>query len=238
MLPLTIEEGHGEIRKSTGAPSSPGPMRYSSLSLKELVCLCAADPRDDDAWKEFVSRVNKPIALTIMRVFLRVLRVKPSLSLVQDLAQETYVKLLRHGCRRLRDFAIKHSDDGAILAYIRKTAANATHDCIRRYPPVPTIDIDPETEQKADKSQERTAYRVFLNEIDGHLKHCLTGPDRKRDRMIFWLYFLQGMSCKEIASLPTIGLTDKGVGAVIERLKKCLRERILRSRPDSEDDEE
>lgn len=166
MLPLTIEEGHGEIQKSTGAPSSPGPMRYSSLSLKELVCLCAADPRDDDAWKEFVSRVNKPIALTIMRVFLRVLRVKPSLSLVQDLAQETYVKLLRHGCRRLRDFAIKHSDDGAILGYIKKTAANATHDCIRRYPPVPTIDIDPETEQKADRSQERTVYRVFLNEID------------------------------------------------------------------------
>jgi len=31
---------------------------------------------------------------------------------------------------------------------------------------------------------------------------CLTGPDEERDRMIFWLYFRQGMSTKEIVSLP------------------------------------
>ena len=56
--------------------------------------------------------------------------------------------------------------------------------------------------------------------------------------MIFWLYFRQGMSSKEIASLPTIGLGAKGVGSVIERLKHCLREQILRLRADSEDDKE
>lgn len=41
-------------------------MRYSSLSLKDVVCLCAG-PRDDEAWDEFVSRIGKPINLTIMR---------------------------------------------------------------------------------------------------------------------------------------------------------------------------
>lgn len=45
--------------------------------------------------------------------------------------------------------------------------------------------------------------------------------------MIFWLYFRQGMSTKEIASLPAIGLSAKGVGSVIERLKRSIREHIL-----------
>jgi hypothetical protein len=55
--------------------------------------------------------------------------------------------------------------------------------------------------------------------------------------MIFWLYFRQGMSTKEIASLPTIGLGPKGVGSVIERLKHAIRDQVLGTRSDSEDDE-
>ncbi len=84
-------------------------------------------------------------------------------------------------------------------------------------------------------SQEKIAFKVFLNEIDEHLKHCLTGADQERDRMIFWLYFRQGMSTKEIASLPTIGLGAKGVGSVIERLKDAIRKQIVESRLDSKD---
>jgi len=67
---------------------------------------------------------------------------------------------------------------------------------------------------------------VILGEIDDRLKQVLTGPDRERDRMIFWLYFRQGMSTKEIASLPAIALSTKGVGSVIERVKQCIREQI------------
>ena len=45
--------------------------------------------------------------------------------------------------------------------------------------------------------------------------------------MIFWLYFRQGMSTKEIALLPTIRLSAKGVGSVIERLKHGVRQQIV-----------
>jgi hypothetical protein len=37
------------------------------------------------------------------------------------------------------------------------------------------------------------------------------------------------MSANEIASLPGIGLTAKGVGSVIERSKGCIREWVLQS---------
>ena len=218
------------------------PTRYSSLSLKDVVCLCAG-PGDDEAWEEFVSRVGRPISLTIMRT--ASLWGEPSRPLVEDLVQVTYLKLWEDGCRLLRNFAIQHPE--AILGYLKKTATNATHDYFKHghsqssggdQPHVSTSDVDPEAGRGVHGSQERIAFGVFLNEIDEHLKRGLTGPDQERDRMIFWLYFRQGMSTKEIASLPTIGLGAKGVGSVIERLKHGIREHILGVRPDSDDGEE
>jgi DNA-directed RNA polymerase specialized sigma subunit len=87
--------------------------------------------------------------------------------------------------------------------------------------------VEPEAAQETQGSQEKIAFEIFLSEIDQYLKTCLTGPDQERDRMIFWLYFRQGMSSKEISSLPSIGLSAKGVGSVIERLKHSIRDQIL-----------
>jgi len=221
--------------------NTPRPTRYSSLSLKDIVCLCAG-PRDDAAWEEFVSRVGKPISLTIMRT--ASLWGKPSRPLVEDLIQITYLKLWEGGSRLLRDFAIQRPE--AILGYLKKTAANATHDYFKHghsqssggdNPHVSTSDVEPEAGKEVEGSEERIAFEVFLSEIDKRLKRCLTGSDPERDRMIFWLYFRQGMSTKEIASLPTIELGAKGVGSVIERLKHGIREQILSNRSDSDDDD-
>ncbi len=222
--------------------NTPKTARYSSLSLKDVVYLCAG-PCDDEAWEEFVSRVGRPISLTILRTASQ--WGEPSRSLVEDLVQVTYLKLWEGGCRLLRDFAIQRPE--AILGYLKKTAANATHDYFKHghsqssggdEPHVSTSDVEPEAGKEVHGSQEKIAFEVFLNEIDEHLKRCLTGADQERDRMIFWLYFRQGMSTKEIASLPTIGLGAKGVGSVIERLKHAIREQILESRSDSDDGEE
>jgi hypothetical protein len=46
------------------------------------------------------------------------------------------------------------------------------------------------------------------------------------------------MSTREIASLPAIGLTTKGVGSVIERMKHSIRDRILGQGADSDDNQE
>jgi len=222
--------------------NTPKTARYSSLSLKDVVYLCAG-PCDDEAWEEFVSRVGRPISLTILRTASQ--WGEPSRSLVEDLVQVTYLKLWEGGCRLLRDFAIERPE--AILGYLKKTAANATHDYFKHghsqssggdKPHLSTSDVEPEAGKEVHGSQEKIAFEVFLNEIDEHLKRCLTGADQERDRMIFWLYFRQGMSTKEIASLPTIGLGAKGVGSVIERLKHAIREQILESRSDSDDGEE
>lgn len=207
------------------------PTRYSALSLSDLICLCAG-PCEDDAWREFVARVDKPICLTIQRSASQ--WGEPSRTVVEDLAQTIYLKLWEDNCRRLRDFAVEHPD--AILAYLKKVAANATHDHFKHHRSqssggaeahLSTADVDPEAGQQADGSQQRIDYAVFLDEIDDYLRRGLAGPDVERDRMIFWLYFRQGMSTKEIASLPTVGLTAKGVGSVLERLKRSVRKQLL-----------
>lgn len=220
---------------------TPRPTRYSSLSLQDVICLCAG-ARDDEAWEEFVFRVGKPISLTVMRT--ASLWGEPSRSLVEDLTQVIYLKLWEDGRHLLQDFAMQHPE--AILGYIKKTAANATHDYFKHgysqssggdKPHVSTSDVDLEAGKEVYGSQEKIAFGVFLNQIDDHLKRSLTGPDQERDRMIFWLYFRQGMSTKEIASMPVIGLSTKGVGSVIERLKHCVREQIIAIPSDFHDDE-
>src|SRR5262249_27350444 len=102
---------------------------------------------------------------------------------------------------------------------------------------VSTTDVDQEAGREVHGSQEKIAFAVLLKEIDERLKDGLSGPDQERDRTIFWLYFRQGMSTKEIASLPSIGRGTKGVGSVIERLKHYIRKQILSSPSFFEDNE-
>jgi len=164
---------------------------------------------------------------------------------VEDLVQVTYLKLWQGGRQLLRDFALQHPE--AILGYLKRIAANATHDYFKHdysqssggdRPHTSTNDLEPEATYESQGSQGRIDLGVFLAEMDDLLRHCLAGPDAERDRTIFWLYFRQGMSTKEIASLPPIGLSPKGVGSVIERLKHALRDRIVGIPPGAEDNEE
>lgn len=222
--------------------NTPRSTRYSSMSLRDVVCLCAG-PCDDEAWEEFLSRVGKPIRLIIMRT--ASLWGEHSRSLIEDLTQTTYLKLWERGRLLLNEFAIERPE--AIIGYLKRTAANTTHDYFKHShsqlsggdkPHVSTSDIDPEAGEEIHGSQESISWHVLLNEIDEHLTRCLTGPDQERDRTIFWLYFRQGMTAKEIASLPAIGLGAKGVGSVIERLKHSIRDQILGIQLDSDENDE
>jgi RNA polymerase sigma-70 factor (ECF subfamily) len=213
--------------------------RHASLSLKEVICLCA-ESRNDEAWEEFVSRAEKPVSFVVMRT--AALWGEHSRAVVEDLIQITYLKLWEGGGSHLRDFAIQRPE--AIWGYLKRTAANATHDSFKHSHSqssggstlhLSTSDIDPKAGREVHGSEEQIASSVFLQEIDEHLKHCLTSPDQERDRMIFWLYFRQGMSTKEIASLPAIGLSAKGVGSVIERVKHSIRDQILGTARNSDD---
>jgi RNA polymerase sigma-70 factor (ECF subfamily) len=68
---------------------------------------------------------------------------------------------------------------------------------------------------------------VLFKQIDECIESCLEDANRDRDRTIFWLYYQQGMTAKDIAALPSFNLSAKGVESVIFRLIRMLRERMV-----------
>ena len=50
-----------------------------------------------------------------------------------------------------------------------------------------------------------------------------TGP---RDRLIFRLYFIEGLTVGEIAAIPSVSLTESGVEKCVRRIREALREEL------------
>src|SRR5712672_177772 len=101
-------------------------MSYSSLKVGDLIRVCA-ESRKSEAWGEFLRRFQPVIAGTAYRAAER--WVKPSPSLIDDLVQDTFVKLLGDQCRILREFHEERED--AIYAFIKVLTINLVNDFFR-----------------------------------------------------------------------------------------------------------
>lgn len=110
-----------------GVQSRRLPMSYSSLSCDELVRACA-ESGNAEAWQEFVCRFEKHIKLVIWRVARRWGEDSPTV--IQDLVQDTYVKVCADDCRFLRNFKPQHED--AFFGMLKVTAANVARDYFGR----------------------------------------------------------------------------------------------------------
>jgi len=211
--------------------------RYSSLSAENLIRVCGTAP-DAEAWEEFVSRFQRAISLSIIRASYHWSELPRQQ--VDDLVQDTYLKLCSDRFRLLGNFAVQHPD--AIVGYIKTIAANVAHDYFKsqhsqkrgsRQTHASLDDIDPASGNSSPGSQAATERQILLQQVDQCLAACSTGPDQERDRLIFWLYYRQGMSAKAIAGLPSVGLTAKGVESAILRLTRLVRERMVNTPRDT-----
>ena len=208
--------------------------RHSSLSGEELIRACA-EATDGAAWDEFVSRFHRPISLSVIRTAYKWSELPQQV--VDDLVQETYLKLCANRCRPLLQFATEHPD--AVLGYIKTIATNVAHDHFKslhskRRGSGEVSQMTDDGEVKAETcrgaGQEALEHQVLLKQINQCLESCSEGPDQERDRTMFWLYYQQGMSAKDIAALPTIGLSAKGVESAIFRLTRLVREQLVSMR--------
>src|ERR1022692_959708 len=92
------------------------------MSEEELIHACESN--DGAAWEEFVSRFHRPVSFSILRTAWQWGGAPPHV--VDDLVQETYLKLCANKCRLLGEFAAQHPE--AIVGYIKTIAANLAHD--------------------------------------------------------------------------------------------------------------
>jgi RNA polymerase sigma-70 factor (ECF subfamily) len=206
-------------------------MRYSSISADELIRACV-EFDDADAWEEFVSRFHRPISLSVVRTARQWSDVPQQL--FDDLVQETYVKLCSDKCRLLHGFACQHPE--AVPGYIKTVAANVVRDHFKSLhsqkrgagrSPESLEEMDPKASGQSLGSQGAMERQILLKQIDQCLGTSPAGSDQERDRVIFWLYYQNGMSAKAIAALPTVGLSAKGVESSILRLTRFVRQQIV-----------
>jgi RNA polymerase sigma-70 factor, ECF subfamily len=202
-------------------------MDYSSLSCDELLRACA-EPENAEAWQEFVRRFKPLITVTVRRVACRY--GAGSNPIIEDLVQDTYIKICAKSFRLLRTFMSNHAN--ACYGMIKIIARNVAIDHFRSpYPDDPyRPDVDPIDPEPPNPSRhsvprnelDRQIVRQQIDKIDKILKkHC-----SQRDQDIFWLYYLQEFSAREIAELLKFKeLSIKGVESILYRLKRLICEK-------------
>jgi RNA polymerase sigma-70 factor (ECF subfamily) len=194
----------------------------SKGTTAELIASCLATD-SASAWREFVARFQPLIASVILRTIRRY--GESNSSLADDLVQETFLRLCKEDCKALRQFEQRHED--AIFGYLKVVAASVAMDHFRglsaqkrvgdrRAEPEEVIDLHLSTPANAEQT-------LMLREIDQCIERV---SDSKRDQTIFWLYYQQGFTAKDIAQLPSIGLTAKGIESCIYRLTKAVRQEV------------
>lgn len=199
-------------------------MDYRTQPAQELLRACTerGDPR---AWEEFVRRFHPVIASTVLRTA-RGYGVA-SYEFVDDLIQETYLRLCANRYRVLREFDPNHAD--AIFGLLRAVAFSVTQDHFRsglaqKRGRGQVVQLDGEGRGRVAPESGHVERKILLDQIDEILQEGSTEATEERDRSIFWLYYRQGMTTRSIAAIPALALTQKGVESAIHRLTRLVRE--------------
>jgi len=212
--------------------------RCVEFSSTELVRACAGS-KDEKAWAEFIRRFQVVIAAAVLRTARH--WGEPPRSQLDDLIQDTYLKLCENDSRLLRSFQPRHED--SIYGFLKVVAANVVHDHFKSVRAakrgagqtaalVEPIQIDRKT--AGPDCFQVVSQRLQLEQVDKVLRQVTAGRDQQRKRMIFWLRHRQGLTASEIAAIPSIGLTTAGVESVLLRLAVMIRGHLISSSPHRE----
>lgn len=222
-------QGNGVFAGGAGRNCSTSAAEPAELTVVELVRRCLSG-NDEIAWGEFVHRFQPLIACVITKTLRRWTYPQPSL--IDDLVQETYLKLFADNFKALRRFEFLH--DNAFLGYLKVVASNVVQDhcrsrfCLKRGSGKAEEDLEtfsasvPAREDFSSKARNK----VLVSQLRKYLIQASADPQFNRNYAIFWLYFEEGLTAKAIARLPEIGLSTKGVESALVRLTRLVREAV------------
>lgn len=202
------------------------PMDPRKLSAQELVSYCL-DSQDEAAWTEFVRRFQPHIARVVYKCVSRRERLKPDL--VDDLAQETFLKLCANNFKALRGFDFQH--DNAFFGFLKVVASHVVEDYFRKKLAEKhggrLEEVDIEDVRIAVSFRPHSAHpaedAILMAQIDRCLAKLASDQNFTRDYAIFWLYYRQGLTANAISQLPGITLGVKGVESTLLRLTRFVR---------------
>lgn len=213
-------------------------MDTSRAPVNELARACAHSA-DTGEWAEFMGRCAPVAALVASRVARMWQGGTASAAVVDDIVQEVFLKLCEQERRILREF--RPQGENSFLALLRVVTASVANDYFRRHysekrgGKVVTMVLDDEPSSVVPFASDKNAdmqRAVLFSELDHKLRGA-TGVTANRDRTIFWLYYLQGLTADEIAALPGTELSAKGVESALRRITSWLRKQLAPPNPDS-----
>jgi RNA polymerase sigma-70 factor (ECF subfamily) len=207
-------------------------MQQVEIPIRDLLSLCLGS--DDEAhWYEFVRRTQPLIASVIINTIRR--WQEPAPSLVDDLIQDTFVKLFANDRKALR--GIKNEYENTIFGFLRVVASNVVRDHFR-HPEnkVEEVELTDPVLPAVIDGMDRIEFAHMKEQIQTRLKTLSSSPTYERDVAIFWFYYEQGYTAKEISLLPAVELTVKGVESTLLRLTRFIRDQGLAAAAAEPDD--
>ena len=192
------------------------------IPIRDVLHLCLSSDGQEH-WREFVHRTQPLIASVIINTVRR--WKEPAPSLVDDLIQETYVKLFANDRKALR--SIKNEFENTIFGYLKVVASNVARDHFRQPAnKADEVELDDAILPPGPDGQQRLEFAHKKEQVRDILETLVSSDTHARDMAIFWFFYEQGYTAKEISMLPNIELTVKGVEAVLFRLTRYVREKL------------
>lgn len=195
-------------------------MGQEEIPIRDLLNFCLSS-EDQERWRDFVRRTQPLIASVIINTIRR--WQEPSPSLVDDLIQDTFLKLFANERKALR--SIKNEYENTIFGYLKVVASNVVRDHFRQTEnKVEEIELTDPVLPPTPDGLDRVEFARLKDKIQTRLQSLSSSETHRRDETIFWMYYEQGYTAKEISFLPSVGLTVKGVESTLLRLTRYVRE--------------
>lgn len=219
-----------------------------NLSNIELLKACAENAENQKAWIEFIKRFDRHVRRSILKAYkyLAATNLGKEIILkeeIRDLVQEVYIKLVKDSCRLLKDFNSEYND--SIYAYLALTSASVVKDHFRKFGTIKRkasngfyqVRLNITEEMKLinkmmssvipSNPEKQIIAKDMLEKIKDYYSSNHSKRNNKKRGLIFQLYFLQGLSIKDISCIKGLNISSNYANTIIFRMKREIRNLIL-----------
>jgi RNA polymerase sigma factor (sigma-70 family) len=219
-------------------------MDLAKIDSVSLAALCADRQEDAGLWIEFLRRFTPKIKSFIRSTLRQSMGAiahfaSPAAALdashEADLLQDTILRLVQNRCAALKRFS--GTTESEFLAYLAVIARSAVRDFNRRrsakrrfhwLAQAPSAYSQageaPEYTREA-AAQDPVEREILAHEVEELSLQAIQDdsgePDR--DRLIFQLYYFDGLSTGQISACKGVGLSKTGVEKILNRLRSKVR---------------
>jgi RNA polymerase sigma factor (sigma-70 family) len=211
------------------APDRPS---QSSLTACELLAECAKDLGNAVVWDEFYSRYRRKILTYLWRAFAMAGgRSEDFLRHADDWLQDVFTKLVQNDGHVVRSF--RGTNDISVYAFLASIALSTVVDhqrsgrAVRRRAQLVSLEDLREFNSSRNRWDARITALLDLIDVEKALKTDEQSKNPNRDLLIFKLHFVEGLTAREIASIPGFNLTTSGLEKVLTRLRSRISRKDL-----------